>query len=82
MMVKKRVAKWGNSLAIRIPKAFAVQIGLEEDSPVELSLDNGELVVAPTRKAKPELEQLLAEVSEENLHDEIRTGPPVGREVW
>jgi len=81
-MVKKRVAKWGNSLAIRIPKAFAVQIGLEEDSPVELSLDNGELVVTPTRKAKPELEQLLAEVTEENLHDEIRTGPPVGREVW
>jgi len=80
--MEKRVARWGNSLAIRIPKAFAVEIGLEEDSPIELSLVNGELVVAPRPKTAPRLEQLLAQVSEENLHDEVQTGPAVGREVW
>jgi len=80
--MKKRVGKWGNSLAIRIPKAFAVEIGLEEDSPVELSLVNGELVVAPKSRTPLRLEQLLEQVTEENMHDEVRTGPAVGREGW
>ena len=80
--MKKRVGKWGNSLAIRIPKAFAVEIGLEEDSAVELSLVNGELVVAPKSRTRLRLEQLLEQVTEENQHDEVRTGPAVGREAW
>lgn len=80
--MKKRVGKWGNSLAIRIPKAFAVEIGLEEDSAVELSLVNGELVVAPRSRIPLRLEQLLEQVTEENMHDEVKTGPAVGREAW
>jgi len=80
--MKKRVGKWGNSLAIRIPKAFAVEIGLEEDSPVELSLVNGELVVATKSRTPLRLQQLLEQVTEENMHDEVRTGPAVGREGW
>jgi len=80
--MKKRVGKWGNSLAIRIPKAFAVEIGLEEDSAVELSLVNGELVVAPKSRTPLRLQQLLEQVTEENMHDEVRTGPAVGREGW
>ena len=80
--MKKRVGKWGNSLAIRIPKAFAVEIGLEEDSAVELSLVNGELVVAPKSRTPLRLDQLLEQVTEENMHDEVRTGPAVGREGW
>jgi len=80
--MKKRVGKWGNSLAIRIPKAFAVEIGLEEDSAVELSLVNGELVVAPRSRTPLRLEQLLEQVTEENMHDEVKTGPAVGREAW
>ncbi len=80
--MKKRVGKWGNSLAIRIPKAFAVEIGLEEDSAVELSLVNGELVVAPKSRTRLRLEQLLEQVTEENMHEEVKTGPAVGREAW
>lgn len=80
--MKKRLARWGNSLAIRIPKAFPVEISLEADSPVEPSLENGKLVAAPTSKTSPRLERLLAEVNEDNLHDEVRTGPAVGGEIW
>jgi antitoxin MazE len=80
--MRTRVRKWGNSLAIRIPKPFATDIGLECDSPVEVSLDDGRLVVAPLVEPALTLEYLLAQVTEDNLHGETQTGPAVGREVW
>ena len=80
--MKLQVAKWGNSLAIRIPKAFAEEAGLETDSEVEITLDAGRLVIAPRRKPKYTLEELLAQVTDENIHDEIDTGPAVGNEAW
>ncbi len=60
--MRKRVGKWGNSLAIRIPKAFATEVGLEEDAPVELSLVNGQLVITPASEVPLRLEQLLEQV--------------------
>ena len=80
--MRTRVRKWGNSLALRIPKPFAIEIGLERDSPVEVSLVNGHLVIAPVVEPTLTLEHLLAQVTEDNLHGEIETGPAVGREVW
>jgi antitoxin MazE len=80
--MRTRIQKWGNSLALRIPKSFAAEAELEQDSLVEVSLVDGQLVVH--RVAQPEwtLEQLLAGVTEENLHREIDTGPAVGNETW
>jgi antitoxin MazE len=77
-----RVQKWGNSLALRIPKSFATEVGLEHDSSVEVSLVDGKLIVVPVAKPKLTLKQLLAQVTEDNLHHEVDTGPAVGREVW
>jgi len=80
--MKAHVQKWGNSLALRIPKSFANEIGLQKETPVEVSLADGKLVIAPIAKPKPTLEQLLAKVTEENLHHEVATGPAVGKETW
>lgn len=80
--MKTRVQKWGNSLAVRIPKPFATEIGLQQDSPVELSLRDGQLVILPMVEPSLTLEQLLAQVTEDNLHAEIESGPAVGNEVW
>lgn len=77
-----RMRKWGNSLAIRIPKAFAAELGLKENSAAELSLVNGQLVLTPRSKTSLKLEQLLERVTEQNLHDEIKTGSAAGREAW
>jgi antitoxin MazE len=77
-----RVQKWGNSLALRIPKSFATEAGLQTNSSVELSLVRGKLVVVPVVKPKLTLKQLLAKVTEDNLHHEIDTGPAVGIEAW
>jgi antitoxin MazE len=80
--MKTRVQKWGNSLALRIPKSFAAEVGLDPNSSVEMSLRDGKLVVVPSEKSKFTLKQLLARVTEENLHHEVDTGPAVGGEVW
>jgi len=76
------VQKWGNSLALRIPKALATEIGLQRNSPVEVSLVDGQLVIVPVVEPVFTLEHLLAQVTEDNLHGEIETGPAVGKEVW
>lgn len=77
-----RVQKWGNSLAVRIPKPLALQIGLERNSPVDLLLLDEKLVIAPVVEPALRLEHLLAQVTDDNLHREVDTGPAVGGEVW
>jgi antitoxin MazE len=80
--MQTKVQKWGNSIGLRIPKLFAKEIAIEEGSAVDLSVANGQLVIRPLRQERFELRALLAEVSDENLHAEISTGEPQGRESW
>jgi len=80
--MKTRVQKWGNSLALRIPKSFASDAGLHADAAVELSLVKGALVVKPIAPQPLTLEQLLRGVTDDNLPGEWDTGPAVGKEVW
>ncbi len=80
--MRATVRKWGNSLALRIPRSFAAEARLEQGMPVEVSLVEGKLVVTPVTDPAFTLEQLLAGVTEENLHREVGTGPPVGNEAW
>jgi antitoxin MazE len=81
-IMKTRVQKWGNSLALRIPKSFAEEVGLLSDSPVEISLTNGKLVVVPIEKPGLSLKKLLSRITDENIHHEIDSGPAVGIEAW
>ena len=80
--METRVQKWGNSLALRIPKPFALELGLEADSPVEIALADGRLVVTPLARPAPSLEQLLARVTDANMHREVDSGPAAGSEAW
>jgi antitoxin MazE len=80
--MKTRVQKWGNSLALRIPKSFANEVGLQRETSVEVSLNDGRLIVTPVSKPKPTLKQLLAKISKDNLHSAVDTGTAVGNEVW
>ncbi len=80
--MKARIQKWGNSLALRIPKSFAVEAHLEQDSLVELALVDGKLIVVPVAEPALTLDQLLAGVTEQNLHREVDTGQATGNEIW
>ena len=78
--MKGTVQRWGNRLAIRIPRAYARDLSVDEGSEVELRIDGPSLVVTPS--STPSLEALLAAISDENLHAEIDTGPGRDREAW
>jgi antitoxin MazE len=80
--VRTRVQRWGNSLAVRIPKAFAEEVGLKDDTPVDMRLVKGGLLVEPSPTWAPSLEELLDGVTEANVHHEVDTGPPEGSEAW
>jgi len=80
--MQTQVKKWGNSLALRIPKTLAEQMAISPDSPVEISIVEGNLVVVPLAEPKLTLAELLAQITEKNLHKEVDTGVAVGNEVW
>jgi antitoxin MazE len=80
--MQTRVQKWGNSLALRIPRSFALEAGLQVDAAVELSLVEGRLVVQRISPQPLKLDQLLRGVTDENLPGEWDTGPALGKEVW
>lgn len=75
------VRKWGNSLAIRLPKGIARDVQLAEGSEVDVTVEDGRVILTPAVGAGS-LDQLLAAVTDENLHREIDTGAPAGREAW
>ena len=76
------VQKWGNSLAVRIPKAVAVESKLRQGSELELRLVNGSMLLRPIRRKRHLLAELLRGITKENVHPEMEWGGPVGREVW
>ena len=77
-----KVQKWGNSLGLRIPRAFAAEANLMPGSPVNITVRHGELVVTPAREAPCNLDEMLAQVTPENTHGELATGRPHGGEAW
>lgn len=79
--VDAKIAKWGNSLALRLPKALASELGWGEDVRVELEVRGGELVVKPLPKVYS-LEELVAQITDENRHGELDWGSPRGAEHW
>ena len=79
--MRTKVQKWGNSLAVRIPKPFAEEAGLRASTEVDVSLDRGEVRLTPVR-ARWRLARLLSRISRKNLHGAVESGPPVGREAW
>lgn len=76
------VQKWGNSLALRIPRAVAKDVHLHQGSVVEIALVAGKIVVKPRRQRHYTLAQLLRGVTKRNRHAELDWGARVGQEVW
>jgi antitoxin MazE len=76
------VQKWGNSLALRIPKSLAKDVDLHQGSVVELDVVKGDMVVKPKRERKLSLRQLVKRIAKKNLHAGTDWGRPIGKEVW
>lgn len=77
-----KILKWGNSLALRIPKIIAKDVGIDEGSQIDIQIRNDCLILRPLRSEEPDLNELLANIDEENLHSEFDWGEPMGNELW
>ncbi|MGH7831357.1 MAG: AbrB/MazE/SpoVT family DNA-binding domain-containing protein [Candidatus Binatia bacterium] len=80
--MKVRVQKWGNSLAVRIPKPLAEDASVKEGTVLNLAVSEGKVIATPIEKRKLSLKQLLAKINRGNLHAEVDSGRSVGREAW
>ena len=82
--MKTEFLKWGNSLALRVPKAFAQELGATEGKQAEMTIENGAILVkvARPRRRRYVLESLTNAITKENRHGEAEWGPPRGNEVW
>ena len=77
-----KLAQWGNSLAVRIPRSLAKELQWTEGQEVELQILDGVLTLRPQKPKRLRLDDLLAKVSDENIHSEFDWGQPMGLENW
>ena len=80
VMMTVAIKKWGNSLALRIPKDIAQTLHIENDSLLELNIKDGALVIEPQNETL--LESLVSGINADNLHTVVDTGKVVGNEEW
>jgi antitoxin MazE len=80
-MRKAQIVKWGESLAVRIPKAVAEQARLQEGDAILIKVSEGQIRLRPAQRI-PTLEELVAQITPENRHGEIDWGPDIGKEIW
>ncbi|EOU8530322.1 AbrB/MazE/SpoVT family DNA-binding domain-containing protein [Shigella sonnei] len=80
-MAQVTVKKWGNSVSVRLPAAIVRAASLHVDDEVELSVKDGTITIVPVRTKEFTLEALMAEVSGDNIHDEVSYGEPDGKEL-
>ena len=73
--------KWGNSLAIRLPKDVVQPLELREGTSFVLEIVEGNLLLKPERR-KRSLDELLRGVTPETVHGELDWGEPQGSESW
>jgi antitoxin MazE len=81
-MTLTRIQKWGNSYGVRIPKIILDEMDLMPDAQVEIREEQGSIIITPIRKGKLSLEELLSQITPENMHGETDWGRPMGNEAW
>jgi len=74
------VQKWGNSLGIRIPNLIVREFSLKSGSVVNINNNGNEIVIKPVRKSR--LSEMLEQITDQNVHQEVETTGPVGKEIW
>jgi antitoxin MazE len=81
-IMKVKIQQWGHSLGIRIPKAYAHDACLRKGSVVDITKAKGKIVIMPAEEPEFSLKELLSGITSKNIHHEVDTGTPSGKEVW
>jgi len=77
-----KMQKWGNSLALRIPSSMAKQLGIQQNSLVNIEEIGNKIILEPIQKPRYDLQEMLRQINDRNLHGEKSYGEPVGKEIW
>jgi antitoxin MazE len=80
IFMEATLRKWGNSLGVRIPNLIVRELSLKDGSLVDIDDRGKEIVIKPVQKNK--LSEMLSNINDRNIHKEIETGVPVGKEIW
>ncbi len=80
--MRAQLTKWGNSVAIRLPKAMLEAAKLQAGDTVEIEAPDSGGILVRAQKRWPSIEERIASITPETLHPETDTGPPVGKEFW
>lgn len=80
--MRLQVKKWGNSASVRIPASVMAAASLHIDQLVDIREDKGRIVIEPVSTPVYDLDELLAQMTPDNLPDDMDFGAPVGNEIW
>ena len=75
-----RIARWGNSLGLRIPKDVARRIGLREGSRDDVEAEGNRIIISPARP-RYVLADLLKGITPQAMREAFDWGPDRGREI-
>ena len=75
------IRKWGNSIGVRIPAGILTELNLSAEKKVDVRAEAGRIIIEPIIDSQETLEQLLGQITPDNLHSEIDFGQPVGKEL-
>ena len=78
--MKTTAQKWGNSMAVRVPKDIAERAGIKIKDSIDIEVVDGNIVLTPRHICEYRLDELVKGITQQNLHDELDFGEPVGRE--
>jgi len=79
-MSASQIVKWGNSLAVRIPKPVAEESGFNQGDKIVIKAVNGKIELR-RKDALPTLRELVAQITPENRYAETPTGRDRGKEA-
>ncbi|MBX3324852.1 MAG: AbrB/MazE/SpoVT family DNA-binding domain-containing protein [Nitrospira sp.] len=80
--MKTGAQKWANSLAVRVPKSVASQIGLKAQDDLDIEVRDGNVVLKPQLRRVYRLDDLVKRITKKDVHNEVDSGGPMGCEVW
>ena len=73
--------KWGNSIGVRIPAVILTELNLSAEKKVDVRAEAGRIIIEPIIDSQETLEQLLGQITPDNVHSGIDFGQPVGKEL-
>lgn len=76
------IQKWGNSLAVRVPRSIAQKLALKVGSTIAMREEKKTIIIQVAPKTRKSLKELIAMIHPENIHEEVDWGKPVGKEIW